>query len=426
MAGGAQLTVEQGPETGRIFPLLPGGSARIGRSHSNDIALNDPSISRFHCRIFFKPNGELWVSDLGSANETLVNNTRIQEKQVSTGDRITVGDTTLRVDLTPVVAGAAAVDLGLGAPAKPPKKEGSSRGARLVLLCAAAALAGAAALFVWMSKLPASKEEPTAAAPAKTAAGPLEINFERVSGSRANIFRFSLEISDGKASIAVDDIANNRHFEKPMTEVRPEVLAGLAESLRNSGFFDLEPQYSTHRTDVYELCDLSVSIGAQTHRTVVLNSAAPPAFETAVKTVEEFGINEFGIRALSRSNDELVSMAGESLALARKLSDERNVRYENLFLAVKAFKEAEVYLETIDPKPDFYAGAMAERRKCEEELGKVYSDLRFQADKAIKLKDWTEAARVLQIVCATVPDRSHEWHKQAEQQLLDVQRRVEK
>ena len=48
------LVVEAGPERGREISIAQAG-ARIGRSSRNDVVLDDPSMSRFHCRLFFKP-----------------------------------------------------------------------------------------------------------------------------------------------------------------------------------------------------------------------------------------------------------------------------------------------------------------------------------------------------------------------------------
>ena len=67
--------------------------ARLGRSSKNDIILLDPLLSRHHCRLFFKPGEGLWLTDLGSANQTFVNAKPVQEVHLKPGDKISVGDT---------------------------------------------------------------------------------------------------------------------------------------------------------------------------------------------------------------------------------------------------------------------------------------------------------------------------------------------
>lgn len=95
-AGGIRLIVEQGPEQGREI-TIPAEGARVGRSSRNDIVIHDPAISRFHCRFFFKPGEGLWAQDLASINQTLLNNKPLAASRVHTGDRLTMGQTTLKV-----------------------------------------------------------------------------------------------------------------------------------------------------------------------------------------------------------------------------------------------------------------------------------------------------------------------------------------
>ncbi|MEI7972963.1 MAG: FHA domain-containing protein [Bdellovibrio sp.] len=54
------------------FPL------KIGRAPENDISVNHPSISRFHCRIEIR-NGKIWLVDLDSVNGIRVQNERLKE-----------------------------------------------------------------------------------------------------------------------------------------------------------------------------------------------------------------------------------------------------------------------------------------------------------------------------------------------------------
>ena len=66
-----KVVVTAGPNEGCEY-IIPAAGARVGRSSQNDIALTDPLLSRHHCR-FERRGAELWVVDLASANQTLVN-----------------------------------------------------------------------------------------------------------------------------------------------------------------------------------------------------------------------------------------------------------------------------------------------------------------------------------------------------------------
>ncbi len=71
----------------------------VGRAVDNDIRLTSTLVSRHHCRIETGPEG-VWVIDLGSANGTSVNGTKVTRKLLEQGDRLQVGGA--RILLEPV------------------------------------------------------------------------------------------------------------------------------------------------------------------------------------------------------------------------------------------------------------------------------------------------------------------------------------
>jgi hypothetical protein len=93
----AELTMESGPDAGHSHragdrPL------RLGRSPDNDIILRDPATSGHHARVE-RRGDQFWIVDLGSTNGTLVNGEPIQEKELSNGDRITIGQNAVNFSL---------------------------------------------------------------------------------------------------------------------------------------------------------------------------------------------------------------------------------------------------------------------------------------------------------------------------------------
>jgi adenylate cyclase len=77
-------------ETGEVLPL--GASFSIGRSSSCDLTLQDSKVSRKHAVINRQAGDEFWLSDLGSANGTYVNQLRVsQPTRLRSGDEIRVG-----------------------------------------------------------------------------------------------------------------------------------------------------------------------------------------------------------------------------------------------------------------------------------------------------------------------------------------------
>ncbi len=97
MSREAKLIIETGPNRGRDVNIAVGGSVKIGRSSSNDVSLSDLSVSRFHCSILCKPNGSLWLADMGSSNETLVNGKPARNSRLQVGDRVAVGESEFKV-----------------------------------------------------------------------------------------------------------------------------------------------------------------------------------------------------------------------------------------------------------------------------------------------------------------------------------------
>jgi pSer/pThr/pTyr-binding forkhead associated (FHA) protein len=94
----AQLTIESGPDAGHAH-RTGDHALRLGRSPDNDVILRDPATSGHHARL--ERRGEqFWVVDLGSTNGTFVNGEAIQEKQLNSGDRLTIGQNSVQFSVT--------------------------------------------------------------------------------------------------------------------------------------------------------------------------------------------------------------------------------------------------------------------------------------------------------------------------------------
>jgi transcriptional regulator with GAF, ATPase, and Fis domain len=80
---------------------LDGGTLRVGTHPSNEIVLNDPTVSRFHCR-FTLENQVCRVQDLGSLNGTWLQTgqndpVRIRDADVAPNTSVRVGSSILHV-----------------------------------------------------------------------------------------------------------------------------------------------------------------------------------------------------------------------------------------------------------------------------------------------------------------------------------------
>ena len=440
------LLITEGPENGREIHV-PAEGLRIGRSSRNDISIADDVMSRFQCRFFFMQGEGLWVSDLGSVNGTMVNGKPVQEQRLHIQDEILAGDTRFRVvndgsaAALPVVTPASAptlssvmpegfrklaevpVDLGLrrGNRAAGPSAPNALRRNLLWLVAIMLLLV----LFIWLQKpFMALFEKPRPVAVQPPVDLPvLELMFERVEGSVSNIFRYSMELKRDVLRVEVDDLQSDRHVRRDK-KVAPELLQNLARSIEATGVLDLREENSGLAPGLYNLSDLSVTLGAVTRRIKVFNQAEPEIFATTRAMIEEFGKNELGLAALAVDPATLVEKAQTALLQGKKMWDEREVRNENLYNAIQAYKECEWYLETIQPKPAFNAEAVSARAECIRELQRRFDDLWFLAERSVKLREWKEAERQLKVICEMIPDRSDDRNRNASKNLVDVERHL--
>jgi len=93
----AELSIESGPDAGHTHRASD-HAVRMGRSPDNDVIFRDPATSGHHARLE-RRGDQFWVVDLGSTNGTFVNGEAIQEKQLTTGDRLTIGQNSVHFSL---------------------------------------------------------------------------------------------------------------------------------------------------------------------------------------------------------------------------------------------------------------------------------------------------------------------------------------
>jgi DNA-binding NtrC family response regulator len=75
---------------------LDGETCRIGAHSSNDLVLDDPAVSRFHCRLVLEDG--IWrVRDWGSLNGTRLEGIRVRDADLPAGAALALGDSLVRV-----------------------------------------------------------------------------------------------------------------------------------------------------------------------------------------------------------------------------------------------------------------------------------------------------------------------------------------
>lgn len=79
-----ELVLVSGPDKGRVFRLEEGQTLVIGRGQASDTRINDPSMSRVHCRAMVD-NGAVWLVDAGSSTGVIVKGVKADKIQLKPG-----------------------------------------------------------------------------------------------------------------------------------------------------------------------------------------------------------------------------------------------------------------------------------------------------------------------------------------------------
>jgi transcriptional regulator with PAS, ATPase and Fis domain len=93
-----ELRVADGPSQVGFVWTSTADVCSIGSHERNDLALQDRSISRFHCEIGVNDQGG-WVRDLGSRNGTIVDGVGVRDAQLRESSTLRIGQTTLEFQI---------------------------------------------------------------------------------------------------------------------------------------------------------------------------------------------------------------------------------------------------------------------------------------------------------------------------------------
>ena len=86
------------------FRLAPGAIKTVGRAPRADFVVDAALVSRLHCRLT-AGDSTVEVVDLSSTNGTYVNDKRVKNATLSSGDRLRVGRVELTIERRPIAGG---------------------------------------------------------------------------------------------------------------------------------------------------------------------------------------------------------------------------------------------------------------------------------------------------------------------------------
>jgi DNA-binding NtrC family response regulator len=93
----ARLVVIDGTNRGAAVALVR-ARATVGRHPTNDLVLEDPSVSSVHLELTRRPAASVLVRDLGSTNGTWLGDHRVHEVELAPGAILRVGDARIRIE----------------------------------------------------------------------------------------------------------------------------------------------------------------------------------------------------------------------------------------------------------------------------------------------------------------------------------------
>ncbi len=91
-----RLLVVQGQDRG-LEKVSTSHELTIGTARSNDLVVQDPTVSRHHCRVVWTPQG-VQVRDLGSANGMTLAGHRVESAYLNHGSVLGLGETLVRFE----------------------------------------------------------------------------------------------------------------------------------------------------------------------------------------------------------------------------------------------------------------------------------------------------------------------------------------
>jgi len=130
-------------------------------------------------------------------------------------------------------------------------------------------------------------------------------------------------------------------------------------------------------------------------------------------------------KGTSETVGNLRDKAKEAFKYGEALYNERMISYENTYKAIKAYQKSLAYQRHLDPKPDYFHQTLLNLKGAKDYLDKEYRIHRFEAEKAIRVRDWKQVKKELKTCMVLVSDRKEERYKKALKRLKQVEKHLD-
>jgi hypothetical protein len=410
---GAFLTILDGREAGKEVTIEEG--LTIGRTIENAVVVVDAGVSRQHAQIRCE-GGVYTLSDLGSANGTILNDQKISGVEVLRSDDVIIvgatgmqftapedgkpmfGESTRLANLGDVEGGGRDTDPGIAAGARAGKRS-AVLGAIVALLVAVVG-----GLLFGGYKLLQKAE----------VIGPPDLSSEVIPVSDSNEF-FDKSFGYGR-----------------FDEQHPSMVTFSFNYLRGRATI----QYAAWGVETQG--EVQMAVNGTVVGTVPTTGGAwryglyqeiprqllrpgPDNFVTFRQTRDD----AWEVGYLRIKQDPLLppnpTEADNQIQLARKLHEDRDVEPANLWNAMLKYRLAADLLELANPRPQAYRDAVEMADRINIELNEVFQQGRFSAERAYRFGDLEQARDFVLRTIAYFPDHRDVRYRELEQytQALD-------
>ncbi len=426
-----KLTIEQGKDRGQVREFN-GPEVTIGRTGESDLTIAEAGVSRQHARITF--DGARWVlSDMGSANGTLLNGAKVASEPLENGDRIGIAGAVLVFELAAQTGGNATRivsldqaerELAQRASARPAPAQSRSPGSGASSVTASPAgpslLKGKTnAIILGVAVLVLALAAYKLLGKSSSAGGnvcPKSIELSYVEGATfGRGVEFDCEAPTAGLRINFQAEAGRRYL---LRYAPFAVRAGELHVLANGKKVDDAPASAGDKqgalTQTVVLPDALIKSGGRNEI----------AFQNTRGADEDWGVWRIEVESVALS-EATQDKALDHYKLGNKLYHDKQVAAPNLYNAWIELRESRRIMEGLDAKPEFYKATVQSLRDIERELDALCKRKKFSALKDGRYGNYTAANEAYRFLLAAFPGNAHPCRADAEGGMYEEQQAAE-
>ena len=170
---------------------------------------------------------------------------------------------------------------------------------------------------------------------------------------------------------------------------------------------------------------LAVWKGRRGNSVAIINEVVPPAVQEIADNIEVAVEELIGLVAVPLTREEIMDRAREKFAFAERSYVERDVKADNLWRSLTAYRFVTEYLAGFDDRPDFYETAVRREREVQAELDEQLEKLQYAARMQVRVSELEKARGLYEEIVDRVPDPKHPIVQNARDQIYKIARRIE-